>query len=388
MRSFIAFAALTLPAVATAATCPSATDLLTIGPAAATGSTLYSTDDYPQTCGNLGGADEAFEFVAPVDGRYTFDTFGSAYDTALQVLAADCTTTLECNDDANGVLQSSIEADLLAGDRILVVVGGFGAATGDFVLNVAAGPIPVFTCDLDEDMGSATGFDVLNIDTCGMGDDHTASCGSEDSGEDALLSWTAPHTGVFTFSTAGTGFDTVLSLADDTCDPELYCDDDTSGTQSSVTAALLAGDTVTLRVDGYFDFSCGVARVHVLEDDCVDENMNTRCDQDDAWLTISSPTGGTVDLEVTNALPGSDVTFYWGNYTTSTPVTCHPLSPDDCLQLYNPKKAGTVTADANGYAQVTVNVASRLAGASVYAQALSETATEARATDAVWSGTL
>ena len=383
MRALI-LSALTLPTLASAATCPNATDLVTIGPAAAIGSTLYSSDDYPQTCGSLGGADEAYEFVAPVDGRYTFDTFGSSYDTALQLIADDCSTTIECGDDAGGTLESEVQIDLLAGERILVVVGGFSTNVGDYVLNVSAGPLPNLDCDVDDDAGSLTGFDVLSVDTCGMGDDHNSSCGADLGGEDALLTWTAPSTGLFTFSTAGTEFDTVLSLAGDTCDPELACNDDTSGLQSSVSAFLLAGEVVTLRVDGFSDSSCGVARVHVLDDTCIDENLNARCDRDDAFLSIGTAVAGsTVDLEVTNALPNSDVTFLWAKYRSTTPVRCHPLSPEDCLYLRNPRTVTTVTADANGRASLTLPVSPRFVGDFVYAQALSTTATNARATDVV-----
>lgn len=376
---------LTVPSLASA-TCPLTTPI-GVGVSAAVGSTLTSTDDYDQGCGVGGGygsPDEAFEFTAPVDGFYTFDTEGSDFDTVLQLLASDCTTAIECNDDGGTNLLSSIGLNLLAGETVVVVVSGYSDATGNFVLNVAQEPWYELSCDVYDDLGSALGFDVGTVDTCGETDDVTASC-TVSSGNDALLTWTAPTAGVFTFSTAASPFDTVLSVWEAGCGEEIACNDDYAHGTSSVTLTMAAGEEVELRVDSYSSFSCGEARIHVLDENCLDENMNARCDADDAVLTVSAATvGAPVTFQVSNALPFSDVSFSLASQSTNiTPTTCSPSSPNDCLYLVDPRPMGTVVADGAGNASLSFTVPARFAGRTIHAQAVSTDGVDVRATDNV-----
>ncbi len=80
-------------------------------------------------------------------GTFSFDTFGSSFDTELAVYTADG-TLIATNDDAVG-LQSAISGVFGAGS-FFVIVGGFnsafadgaavgGTATGSFLLNSAGG---------------------------------------------------------------------------------------------------------------------------------------------------------------------------------------------------------------------------------------------------------
>lgn len=80
-------------------------------------------------------------------GTFSFDTFGSSFDTELAVYAADG-TLIATNDDAVG-LQSAISGAFGAGS-FYVIVGGFnssfangvavgGTATGNFLLNYTGG---------------------------------------------------------------------------------------------------------------------------------------------------------------------------------------------------------------------------------------------------------
>ena len=72
---------------------------------------------------------------------------------------------------------------------------------------------------------------------------------------DAAFAWTAPTSATYTFDTVGSAYDTVLALRGGSCDgPLLDCNDDipTAGTTDSrLTVALAAGQTVFLIVDGY-----------------------------------------------------------------------------------------------------------------------------------------
>ena len=109
----------------------------------ASGSNAGTTTDYLIDCGRLdGGSDVSFLWTAPSAGDWTFDTLGSDFDTMLAVFDGECTTAsdrLACNDDTEGFL-SSVTVTLDEGQAITVVVAGFDARTGDYVLNVSAAP--------------------------------------------------------------------------------------------------------------------------------------------------------------------------------------------------------------------------------------------------------
>lgn len=99
-----------------------------------------------------------------------------------------------------------------------------------------------------------SGTFVLEETTVGMGDDFVSPCARGTAGSaDVVFGLTAPHDGRYTVSTAGTRFDTVLSVWDG-CDPtastELDCNDDGRDQTSSLSLDLHAGDTVYLVVDG------------------------------------------------------------------------------------------------------------------------------------------
>jgi hypothetical protein len=105
------------------------------GPAVAAGNTAGSDNDLQPSCGGAGGNDHVVQFTAMVAGSYTFDTFGSGYDTKL-ALYSDCATQISCNDDAGGTLQSQLVLNMAAGQTVLVVIDGYNGATGNFVLNI------------------------------------------------------------------------------------------------------------------------------------------------------------------------------------------------------------------------------------------------------------
>ena len=113
-------------------------DLGGAAPQSISGSTAMAGDDVAPNCGPPGGPDRVFTFTPAHSGVYTFTTAGSTFDTVLYVLAGGCSgTTLACNDDALGVL-SSVTLALSAGQTVAVVIDGFGASQGNFVLNVSA----------------------------------------------------------------------------------------------------------------------------------------------------------------------------------------------------------------------------------------------------------
>lgn len=272
------------------------------GPAVSSGNTGGDDDDIDASCGGSGGNDRVLLFTAPDDASYTFTTFGSGYDTKLSLHAADCTSEIACNDDAGGGLQSQLQLDMTAGQRVLIVVDGYNGATGDWTLEVSAAPImpPVcgdavvqapevcdganlngqtclfqgfpgggmlacagdclsfdttgcmggpFACS-DEDIGSATGPAVTSGDTTGDDDDLNGSCGGA-GGNDRVVTFTAPAAATYTFDTFGSAYDTKLGLYAD-CMSELFCNDDAGGgLQSQLAINMGAGQAVLVVIDGY-----------------------------------------------------------------------------------------------------------------------------------------
>ena len=295
--------ALTNPAcldVGGACPCPDENIGDATGPAVASGNTGGDDDDVDAGCGGSGGNDRFILFTAPADGSYTFDTFGSSYDTKLS-LHLDCATELACNDDAGGGLQSQLQRNMIAGERIRIVVDGYNGATGDFVLDITSAPVmpPVcgdgvvaapevcdganlngqtclfqgypgggvlacaadcltfdptgcidgpFACS-DEDIGGATGAAVAAGNTAGDDDDLNGSCGGA-GGNDHVVTFTAPVAGTYTFDTFGSAYDTKLGLYAD-CMSELFCNDDTGGVQSQLVINMGAGQDILVVVDGY-----------------------------------------------------------------------------------------------------------------------------------------
>ncbi|MCB9507677.1 MAG: DUF4215 domain-containing protein [Myxococcales bacterium] len=107
-------------------------------------------------------------------------------------------------------------------------------------------------CGYIRDLGYATGTLAAGT-TVGAADAQTSTCGGDGSGDVAYL-WHAPHTGTWAFDTAGSEFDTVLTLRDpagDVCDgAELDCDDDGLAPASRAETGLSIGDAVLIVVDG------------------------------------------------------------------------------------------------------------------------------------------
>jgi len=308
--------ALTTPAcldVGGACPCPDEDVGGAMGLAVTSGNTSGDDDDIDGSCGGSGGNDRVVLFTAPANGSYSFDTFGSGYDTKLS-LHADCATELACNDDADGGVQSQVTRDMVAGQHVRVVVDGYNGATGDWVLNITLAPMLPQVCGdavvaapelcdgpnlngqtclfqgfpgggvlacapdcfafdttgcidgpyacSDEDIGGTTGAAVAAGDTNGDDNDLDGSCGGA-GGNDHVVTFTAPVAAMYTFDTFGSAFDTKLGLYAD-CMSELYCNDDTGGLQSQLSINMGAGQDVLVVIDGY-DGSTGAWVLNVTQ---------------------------------------------------------------------------------------------------------------------------
>ena len=209
---------------------------------AATGGVLTGS------CGG-DGYEVSFGWTAPAAGWYSFDTTGVYEDTVLYLLDGDCDgAELACNDDVVGT-RSGLAVELADAQAVTVVVDA--AAAGDAIDAMwSVYPFDA-TCghdDLGTDERSWSGT-VPMTNTAWIGGGCPPAVGG------ALLTWTAPTSGLYTFSTAGSGFDTVLYVLSscDGPDATLACNDDAgAGYQSEVELAVSEGSQVVVVV-GAFD---------------------------------------------------------------------------------------------------------------------------------------
>ena len=220
------------------------------------GDTSTAFSFYDPSCGGPSDAnDHIYEFTAPSEGFFSFDTIGSAYDTVLSVHmgADDCTGVGEiaCNDDiGGGVLQSEALVRLASGDRVTVNVNGFNTESGMYTLTATQ---IVDTCPTATDLGMATG-DMVAMGMNASGSDLRGTTCQGNTGQEVYFTWTAPADGTYTFSTNGSDYDTVLAILDDcgVAGAELACDDDGgTGLQSSVTIPMTSGETVIIQLDAF-----------------------------------------------------------------------------------------------------------------------------------------
>lgn len=92
-------------------------------------------DDATPGCA-AGGEDTVYEFTAPADGWYRFDTVGSSFDTTLSLLDACGGAELLCNDNAGGDTDSVIEVELAMGEVVTLAVEGSAGEVGSFSLTI------------------------------------------------------------------------------------------------------------------------------------------------------------------------------------------------------------------------------------------------------------
>jgi len=226
--------------------CPDA-DLGAGVPNAASGDTSDADNTLAGSCGGLGARDDAYLFTASQDGLYTFDTFGSAYDTVVYVRDGGCDgAELACNDDAAGSAQSQVLVEMTAGQTVMVAVDG-GTESGAYELAIDLVPCP------DEDLGSTLPESVIGTTIGAFDKLDMLGCGQVELGTgDVAFEWTAPAGGPYTFDLVGSDYDTVLFVQDAACGGgELACNDDAIGLQSAVDVDLAANQTVLIAVSGY-----------------------------------------------------------------------------------------------------------------------------------------
>lgn len=119
--------------------CSDADPIVQIAAATVTGTTTSASADFSPSCNSSTTAPEIAHLISfpGALATLTVDTFGSSFDTVLEVRAGDCATgmSLGCNDDTGGTQSSVSMTDVDAG-IYFISVDGFGSRSGAYTLNV------------------------------------------------------------------------------------------------------------------------------------------------------------------------------------------------------------------------------------------------------------
>lgn len=267
---------------------------LTNGETTFAGTLIGADDSYSPTCVLGSGGDVAHRFVAPESGSWTFDTAGSPTDTVLALLSG-C-QEVACNDDDLGTT-SRVTVELGAGQEVLAVVDAYAPGIeSSYTLTVQRGGtscggltscdgacVDTFSdpshcggcfipCGLDEGCVGGVceaGCDEPVCNLCGpivdlfgdlpilvvdstvdRPDDVQPGC-VDANGPEVVYRFRVPFSGFYGIDTAGSSFDTVLSVRDVASCSEIACNDDTVGTDARLDLDLFEGQDLLIVVDGF-----------------------------------------------------------------------------------------------------------------------------------------
>ena len=117
---------------------------------------------------------------------------------------------------------------------------------------------------------------------------YNLSCVNTENAPEYVIHFTSEEAGTYTFSTAGSAFDTAISIRSDDCSgTEIACVDDVGNSQQAeATVTLEACESVVIIVDGYQnssgEFQLTVTTSESLCDDSIDNDADGATDCDDS----------------------------------------------------------------------------------------------------------
>jgi len=236
-----------------------------------------------EACGSSFNNNSVFyRFTPPNSGVLNINTNGSDYDTVLSVFEG-CVlflngirlepTELACDDDSGTGLQSQlINIPVSIDNSVTIKVAKFGGASGggdlDFNFSFTATPPSNDSCStatVITDPGTGdfsyrpplADTDLATTSACEPDED----CGATTNSNSVYYRFTPEHDGVISIDTAGSDYDTVLSVFEGCTfningfciqPAELGCNDDSGGFQSALSnIPVEAGNSVVIKVADY-----------------------------------------------------------------------------------------------------------------------------------------
>jgi hypothetical protein len=242
-----------------------------------TGSTVNATIELgdPNVTNQCGGHSVWYRWIAPHDGDWAFTTDGSQFDTYLGVYTGKTVSSLSAlvvNDDIvkDVALRSWVSLDAVSNAEYFISVDGYYRDAGDVVLNWG-------------ERQTNDNFNGSAILGPGMGSSSSMNvAASREAGEPTSpgirslwYQWVAPSTGLWTFNTQLSDFDTWLAFYSGPNISNLTLlasSDDVSGENhtSSIVVAVTNGFVYHVAVDGgsrslpddTLDYSVGSVRLN------------------------------------------------------------------------------------------------------------------------------
>ncbi len=267
-------------------------------PGSVTGTNVNASKQFgePAHAGNPGGHSVWFQWTSPITGPVTLDTIGSNFDTLLAVYTGNTLPSLvevSSNDDiVLGVdLQSRVQFNATEGGVYQIAVDGKDLAQGNYILN--------FTVPTNDPIAFAQAIGLssgtLTVNTvCATKEAGEPAHAGNAGGASVWYAWTSPQTGVVTFTTLGSNFDTLLAAYTGTAFPlvlQAANDNDGASTTSLITFPVTAGTTYLLAIDGH-NGARGKAQLNWLilsADDFVNRELIPGC----GGSLVSSNVGAT-----------------------------------------------------------------------------------------------
>ena len=183
-------------------------------------------DDVAIECATDNNQDLIFEFVAPNNGCFAFNTTGTNFAHSIQLMDSCNGEALKCNSSG-----PKVQHGLTAGESILVAIDGAAAEQQVFNLSINEVPFDVTSYD-----SLVLTDDEYSVNTAGWTDSVETSCTTLGASKTYL--WVATSTGTATLSTLGSSFDTAIAVQAAECGADLECNDDESYENGILTSVL------------------------------------------------------------------------------------------------------------------------------------------------------
>ena len=230
----------------------------------------------PLIATNTGGASLWYSFTAPSNAVVTLTTEGSTFDTLLGVFLGNSVTNLNVVAQSGSSAPdgtSAVTFDAPAGTKFYVAVDGSNGVTGNILLNwtlaaAAAAPTNDMFSNAAPISGSSGVIVGYNIGATIESTNIPAvpplpakrlrepSITGNPGGASVWYTWTAPNSGVVTFTTLGSSFDTLLGAYTGTnvyfrSSTNAQNDDFIEKRTSQISFVVSNGVTYQIMVDGY-----------------------------------------------------------------------------------------------------------------------------------------
>ncbi len=212
----------------------------------------------PDHAGNPGGSSIWYRWTAPTTGPYSFNTFGSPFDTLLAVYTGSSVgalTVVATNDDYGIALTSEVGFTATAGTTYSIAVDGYDNETGMVTLSWLAEVPPINDLFANAIVLTGASGSITGSNNGAGKEPGEPDHGGEPGGRSVWFRWTAPGTGDFKFHTTGSALETLLAAytgASVNALTMVASSDPLSGASGSpVTFPAIAGTTYSIAIDGF-----------------------------------------------------------------------------------------------------------------------------------------